>query len=270
MKKLRKQFDGKGLVDILTVILQNSEKSDLAMWYVLNIRMRSKLSKRYEQFKSVVGIDFADILGEFFLYLRDGWNNRNIMRFESLHRIRDYWTFGRWMGNTFTYYLINIAEKNHNKRLASLEGGRIKHRPFLQEEFLDYERRVKIASKVIAYVYQKQNVENRIMLMSWLMGKYKKDCPHSAREIAAMIGISDISFRVRVHRIFKMINSVRTQLMTTGSLPLDGEHLRLSETIEERFNELSPLFLRYYKLNLFINTGIIIPPSAHHMGSGTL
>ena len=43
--------------------------------------------------------------------------------------------------------------------------------------------------------------------------------------------------------------------MATDSLPLDEEHLRLSETIEESFNDLSPLFLRYYELNLFIKTG---------------
>ena len=255
MRKLRKQFDGLGLADILSIILQNSKKSDLAMWYILNIRMKLKLSKRYEQFKSVVSLDYADILGEFFLYLRDGKNDRNIRRYESLHRIRDIRTFGRWMSSTFTYYLVNIAGKDHNKRLVSLEGGRIMQRPLIQEEFLDYERRVKIAAKVIAYVYQKLNVENRIILMSWLMGKYKKDCPHSTREIAALIGISDISFRVKVHHIFKMINSARTQLMTTGELPLNGEHLRLSETIEESFNDLSPLFLRYYELNLFIKTG---------------
>ena len=89
MRKLIKQFDGLGLADILSIILQNSKKSDLAMWYILNIRMKLKLSKRYEQFKSVVSLDYADILGEFFLYLRDGKNDRNIRRYESLHRIRD-------------------------------------------------------------------------------------------------------------------------------------------------------------------------------------
>lgn len=46
--------------DILEVILQDSEQSDLAMWYVLNIRMRAMLYEQYEKYKTIVGIKFAD------------------------------------------------------------------------------------------------------------------------------------------------------------------------------------------------------------------
>lgn len=165
---------------------------------------------------------------------------------------------GNWLDRTYTYYLLNIIKKDTNRQLESLDEGRIRYNSLIFEDFWDFERRVKIAAKVIAYVYQNLNVENRILLMSWLMGKYKKNCPHSSKEIAALIGISDISFRVKVHYIFKKIVAVRTKLMSTGIIPLDGEHLRLSEAIEENFGNLSPILLRYYNLNLFIKTGIIV------------
>ena len=60
MKNLRKQFDRLGMRDILEVILQDSEQSDLAMWYVLNIRMSAMLYEQYEKYKTIVGIKFAD------------------------------------------------------------------------------------------------------------------------------------------------------------------------------------------------------------------
>lgn len=119
------------------------------------------------------------------------------------------------------------------------------------------ERKISIASQVIAYLYQILDLDNRVVFISWLMNHYKRDCPHSYKYIACMLGCSELTFRVRVCRIYKKVDAIRKQLMRTGTLPLDGEHIRMSEAIKARFADLSPLFLKYYRVCLFVKTGMM-------------
>ena len=133
---------------------------------------------------------------------------------------------------------------------------------FLEERFSGSDRRVAIASKVIASVHQQLNDTNRIIMLSWMMRHYKRDCPQSNQEIAAMLGISDLSLRVRTHRIVKKVNSSCTEIMRGGKLALDGEHLRMAEEINKCFCDLSPFLLKQYQICVFKSTGKIISTHA--------
>ena len=107
-------------------------------------------------------------------------------------------------------------------------------------------------------VHQQLNDTNRIIMLSWMMRHYKRDCPQSNQEIAAMLGISDLSLRVRTHRIVKKVNSSCTEIMRGGKLALDGEHLRMAEEINKCFCDLTPFLLKQYQISVFKSTGIII------------
>ena len=150
MENLREQFDRLGMGDILDVILQDSEQSDLAMWYVLNIRMSAMLYEQYEKYKTIVGIKFVDTLVDFLLYLRDGAYQRNRMRYESLHRIKHQRQLGRWLISAYTFYLSNIVSKecHSGKRLISLDRSRIRYRLFTDDELKDDECMVKMAAMI--------------------------------------------------------------------------------------------------------------------------
>ena len=143
------------------------------------------------------------------------------------------------------------------KKVSLFESEKLSCEQIDVEPWLTEERKISIASQVVAYLYQISNVDNRVAFISWLMNHYKRDCPHSNKYIACVLGCSELTFRVRVYRIYKKVNAIREQLMRTGTLPLDGEHIRMSEAIKASFADLSPLFLKYYRVCLFVKTGMI-------------
>ena len=243
---------------ILDVIFENSKRSDLAMIYVINVRMRAKLKSDFDYYKQWLSMDFEDSINDFFIYLREGKNRKNIVRYESLHRIKNHKAFLPWVDRTYRFYLVNCSMKNVKNKTVSIEDAPKANRAIEIEPFLTLDRRVAIASKVIAYAHQQLNDTNRIIMLSWMMRHYKKDCPHSNQEIAAMLGISDLSLRVRTHRIVKKVNSSCTEIMRSGKLALDGEHLRMAEEINKCFCDLTPFLLKQYQISVFKSTGIII------------
>jgi hypothetical protein len=258
MKKIRQLFDGMTMEQLLEVVLQNSKKSDLAMVCVIFIRMRKPFLSKYERNKIWLKESFEDTLNDFFIYLREGKQKRNIIRYEALHRIKDHKKFAPWIIRAYHFYLTNCSLKKEELYAINIDDiPQIGSKNDI-EPFWNYERKIHVASKVIAYVHQISNEGHRLIFAYWLMRHYKGECPHSCQEIASMLGISYLSFRVKTSCIRKKINKTRAQLLKTGVLPLDGEHLRMSETIMNNFNDLTPIFLRYYKRSLFIRTGIIL------------
>ena len=57
---------------LLEIILQGNSQSDEAMYYLLTDRLYNKLRVKYESMSDIRNEDMADILDDFFLYLRDG------------------------------------------------------------------------------------------------------------------------------------------------------------------------------------------------------
>lgn len=256
MKKERLSFKQMSLEEILNVILQNNTKSDAAMVYMLNVAVKRHLKTIYEQKKQWLDYDFEETISDFFIYLREGKRKKNIVRYEALQTIRDHSRFATWIGRSYTFFLINLSLRI--RKYVSLETLLPIADKINMEEFLSKERMINIASKVIAYVHQISSLDQRIILFSWLMGKYDKSCPHTRQELAEILGLSNVAFRVRTFTVKKKIHAVRTELMKTGKLPMDGEHLRMAESINESISNLSPLLTKYYGTSFFIRTGIIL------------
>lgn len=262
MRKNWLLFKGLSMEKILEIILENSKMSDQAMLYLLNIRLKRMLRSSYEKQKIWLKDEFEDTLHDFFIYLREGRNRVNIIRYEVLHRIRDRRKFESWLKRMFFFFLTNKSmakEERETIRMDDREmtiGGRDDIEPFL-----NLERRILIASKVIAYIHQSSSNRNKILFFNWLMRYYmKKDCPHTIQELAELLGCSYLAARVNTHHIWKRMDRARTELMKTGDLPLDGTHIRMSEEINQNFSNLSPVLLKYYRASLFVETGIILDP----------
>ena len=91
---------------LLDIILQGSEQSDEAMFYVLKERIGERMKERFKGHEHVFFEEFEDIVDDFFLYLREG-NERMRELYHALHTIDDKEAFEGRLVNTFRYYLTN-------------------------------------------------------------------------------------------------------------------------------------------------------------------
>ena len=140
MRKNWLLFKGLSMEKILEIILENSKMSDQAMLYLLNIRLKRVLRSSYEKQKIWLKDEFEDTLHDFFIYLREGKNRVNIIRYEVLHRIRDRRKFEFWLKRTYFFFLTNKSMKKEERnavRMDGLEnaiGGKDDIEPFLNLE----------------------------------------------------------------------------------------------------------------------------------------
>ena len=241
--------------EIHAIILQNSRNSEVAMYYLLKVRMIDKLRKTYQYQKSAVSTDFEDMVSEFMIYLRDGKYGKNMVRFYDLHRMKNPKALGSWIMTSFRFFLINYSQKEKAVDTVSLEEmppRKVNEIP--DEEWLSRERRIRMAAYVIAYTHQTIDNLKRLIFLRWMMGYYKKDGMNN-REMAMLLGMTYISYRVMLNRIKKLIARSLGELSRLGSLPLDGEHLRMKEFLISNFDNLYPYLEKQYKMCLFIETG---------------
>ena len=65
-------------------------------------------------------------------------------------------------------------------------------------------------------------------------------------ELAKALGMTDISYRVMVHRMKKTLDKFRYRLQQGETLHLDDEHKQVAWGIYENFEHLYPILLKYY------------------------
>ena len=65
-------FVGIPVSDFVDIILQQNDKRDEAMYYLLHQRLEHQLRERYDVYRHSIYDDFDDIVEDYFLYLREG------------------------------------------------------------------------------------------------------------------------------------------------------------------------------------------------------
>ena len=104
---IEEELSGIPTQDLLEIILSNTDLSDIAMYYLLQKRIKQKLRMRYDVYENQLTDNFEDITGEFFLYLRDGNDAVNKLPYQSLRNIKKKESFEAWIKNTFRNFLSN-------------------------------------------------------------------------------------------------------------------------------------------------------------------
>ena len=219
--------------------------SDEAMYDLLHNHLNQKLKKKFEVFEHQLLDDFDDIVDDFFLYLRDGKNGANRTTYEALKKIKNPEAFEAWTLSTFRNYLSVRAAKEEKMVYAQVSVDKIVDDETASSILKD-EQRLSIASHLIAYAHQELLPRDCFILFRTLLTLLDKKQALPNEAMAKVLGMSDIAYRVTVHRMKCNLAKYRIQLLQGQPLPLDEQHQAMAQSINDDFLNLYPTLLYYY------------------------
>ena len=222
--------------------------SDEAMYDLLHNQLNKKLKRKFEIVEYQLLDSFDDIVDDFFLYLRDGinrTNGTNKIHYESLYKIKNPEAFSAFIINTFRNYLSVRAAKEVKFACADHSADNIAFDETTSSILTD-EKKLLIASNLIAYAHQMLMPRDCFILFRTLLTMLNKKQALPNEAMAMVLGMSDIAYRVTVHRMKNNLAKYRTQLLQGQRLELDEEHQKMSHKINNDFLNLYPTLLIYY------------------------
>lgn len=238
-------FEEMSASDFLDAILAGGERADKAMYYLLHVRMMVVLSKKFEVYESQLLDGFEDVLEDFFLYLREGKEGRSRTPYSSLHRIRKKEAFEAWVESTFRNYLTVRADKESQMTTTGLSSEHLADTD-IPSSILTNERKLAIASHLIAFAHQVFYPRSRFIFLRSLLTMLNKQQALPNEEMARALGMTDISYRVSVHRMKCRLAKYRALLLQGEQLSLDDPHQQMAQRIHDDFAHLYPTLMLYY------------------------
>jgi hypothetical protein len=243
------QFAKIPITDFVDIILEGGERGDEAMYYLLHQRMERQLKGRFEVYHNQLIDEYEDVIEDFFLYLREGKSGWCKTPYQSLRRIRKKESFEAWILNTFRNYLtVRVdTEKQmtctsfHDENIAATEPS---------SSMLTDERKLAVASNLIAYAHQTLYPRDRFIFLRTLLTLLNKQQALPNDEMAHALGMTDIAYRVTVHRLKGKLAYIRTCLLRNDVLPLDDLHRQMAQHINNDFTQLYPTIGKYYVLSI--------------------
>lgn len=239
------QFVDIDITDFVDIILAGGERGDEAMYYLLHQRLGRQLKERFEVCRNQLLDDFEDVVEDFFLYLREGKTDWSKTPYPSLRRIRKKESIEVWMLNTFRNYLTLRAETEKQKGTTSLHEENIAATDTQSSPLTD-ERKLAIASKLIAYAHQTLSPCNRFIFLRTLLTLLNKQQALPNDEMAEAMGMTSVSYRVVVHRLKCNLGCMRVRLLQGVEPPLDNDHSKMAQRINNNFSHLYPILFAYY------------------------
>lgn len=266
---------------LVGIILDGDERADETMYYLLRHRLYLPLKKRYEIFQHLLSDDFDEVLDDFFLYLRDGndlsvGDNRSggdeqsgedhqsrgddgvvgirgcsepgdkiQVPYPSLRCIRNPEASVQWLLRTFRNYLIKRTDREKTPPTFELDPDCVSNAD-VPASILTDEEKLSFASELLAYALQEMPARDRFILLRALLTMLDKRRSLPNEEVAKALGMSDVSYRVTVHRVRSRLVRFRARLLKGAPLRLDCPHQEMAQRINEDFLNLYPILLSYY------------------------
>lgn len=234
------------MADYVGLILDGGEQADEAMYYILHERLYQQLRKRFEVFQNQLFDDFDDVLVDFLFYLRDEKDSSGGNPYPSIRSIWNRETFGGWLLNTFRNYLsvraakegrLSYSEHDFNDNVSDDTASSI----------LTDEQKLSFAADLIAYVHQVMAPRDSFIFFRTLLTLLNKQAALSSEAVAQALGMTDIAYRVSVHRMKGSLTKYLTRLLQGENLPLDEAHREMSRRINDDFTHLYPTLFHYYE-----------------------
>ena len=235
--------------DFVDIILAGGERGDEAMFYLLHHRMERQLKLRFEKFQHKLTDGFDDVLEDFFLYLRDGGRDSCEVSYPSLRRIRNKEAFEAWMLNTFRNYITMLVDSKKTMVCSGLKEEDLAEMDVPTSALSD-ERKLEIASTLIAYAHQILSYRERFILLRTMLSMLNKSQALPNDKVACVLGMSAISYRVTVHRLKRNLVNIRTRLISGEIITLDNPHLQMAQRINKDFSQLYQTLLVYYSQSI--------------------
>ncbi len=237
-------FKAMDIPEFIDVILAGGERADEAMYYLLHERLNKQLQKKFEVYQHQLMDDFEDVVEDFFLYLREGKDGRNRTPYHSLQRIQKREAFESWMLSAFRNYLTVRADKEDNRTICLSDNQDIQASE--NPNLLTDERKLAIVSHLIAFAHQVFYPRSRFIFLRSLLTMLNKQQALPNEEMARALGMTDISYRVSVHRMKCRLAKYRTLLLQGERLTLDDSHQQMAQCINDDFDHLYPTLMHYY------------------------
>lgn len=219
--------------------------SDETMYDLLHNHLNQKLKRKFEVFEHQLLDDFDDIVDDFFLYLRDGKSGTNRITYQSLYKIKNPEAFEAWTLSTFRNYLSGRAAKEGKIVYAQVSVDKIVDDDTAASILTD-EQKLSIASNLIAYAHQTLPSRDCFILFRTLLTLLDKKQALPNEAMAKVLGMSDIAYRVTVHRMKCNLAKYRTQLLQGQPLHLDEQHQAMAQSINDDFLNLYPTLSVYH------------------------
>lgn len=169
----------------------------------------------------------------------------NRAHYPALRRIRNCNTFVQWLLRTFRNYLITRADREGPLSTIELDPDCVTNADVPVSIMTD-EEKLSFASDLLAYALQEMSPRDGFILLRTLLTMLNKRQSLPNEELAAALGMTEVSYRVAVHRVKDRLAQYRTRLLQGESLRLDTPHRRMSQRINEGFLHLYPTLLFYY------------------------
>lgn len=241
------QFAEIPVPNFVDIILEGDEQGDEAMYYLLHERLERQLRHRFEVYQHQLLDEYEDVVEDFFLYLREGKSGWSKTPYQSLRRIRKKESFEAWLLNTFRNYLTVRAGAEKQMTCTSLNDEPVVA-TYITSSPLTDERKLAVASNLIAYAHQTLYPRDRFIFLRTLLTLLNKQQALPNDEMARALGMSDIAYRVCVHRLKSKLSDIRTCLLRNDLLPLDERHRQMAQQINDNFTDLYPTIGRFYVL----------------------
>lgn len=232
--------------DFIDIILNNIDgQADEAMYCLLHQRLIHQLRRRFEVYQHQLLDSFEDVIEDYFLYLRVGNEGKNQSPYLVLRSVNKKDSFESWILNTFRNFLSVRAVKE----------GRVTHTKPLAESVADVdtfsseltdEQKLSIASNLIAYGHQKLSSRDGFIFLRAMLTMLNKQKALPNEVMAKALGMTDVSYRVTVHRMKSHLAKYRTDILQGKPFCLDEKHQQMAQRINEDFVHLYPTLLGYY------------------------
>ena len=236
-------FAGIPFPDFVDIILQQEDKRDEAMYYLLHQRLEHQLHERYDVYHHNIYDDFDDIVEDFFLYLREGKDGLNRLPYQSLQRIKNKDSFDTWLLNTFRNYLNNRAQAEEKISFTRMSDNVAED---TKDSALTDEEKITVSSQLIAYAHQYFYPRGRFIFLRSLLTMLNKQQALPDKEMAAALQMTHLAYRVMQHRLKHHLTWFRHCLLNGEKLGLDKEHQQMARQISDDFTHLYPTLLTYY------------------------
>ena len=174
---------------------------------------------------------------DFFLYLRESGR----YPYQALRRIKNNDAFEKWLLTAFRNYLSNRAQAE--EQLYRLSDNAFDE---TTSSAITDEQKLQIFSQLIAYAHQVFYPRGRFIFLRSLLTMLNKQKALPNVEVAKALGMTDISYRVTLHRMKCNLTKFRQRLMHGEKLLLDDEHQLMAQRINDDFDQLYPTLLIYY------------------------
>ena len=236
-------FVGIPVPDFVDIILQQENKRDEAMYYLLHQRLEHQLRERYDAYRHSIWDDFDDIVEDFFLYLREGKDGKNHLPYQSLQRIKNKDSFETWLLNTFRNYLNNRAQAEEKISFTHMSDNVADD---AKAPALADEQKITLSSQLIAYAHQYFYPRGRFIFLRSLLTMLNKQQALPDKEMAAALQMTHLAYRVMQHRLKHHLTWFRHRLLNGEKLDLDEEHQQMARQLSDDFTHLYPTLLTYY------------------------